>query len=151
MINLLFVAVLLVTACSDDQRQSAAADPVSDTSTVSVATSNTCDTAIDFNATTLEIITPGDVWLNYTGTTDKLQIDTCSSEQGGTFEVYHNCEWYEAGRGTINGRDQQKVNDCYPGYYGDVLGIRGVSVKIRVVATGDTNLPYYLNFNEVGY
>lgn len=144
------LAASLLAACGTDTTTATHDDAVNYDTPV-VLSSNTCDTAVTVDATTQQSIalnSTGEVWINYTGATDDVQFDTCDSGKGATFEVYHTCEWFENERlDTINGRGDEKVKDCYPGYYGSVFGIREYSVKIRFVGAGD----YSVNINEVGY
>ena len=148
----LLITILLLNACTADNGSNTdSGEPQQQVESLTVSSSNTCDSAYNFNGNVLVVETAGEIWLSYTGQTDLLQVDTCDSGQAGTFEVYHNCEWYDSGRGTINGRNDQKVKDCYTGFYGDVKGIRQVDVKIRIIPASDLSLPYNVNFNEVGY
>jgi len=146
------VAFALLTGCANDSgSKNNDIEPDAGSYTLTVTQANTCETSIDFTGSTLVAETTGEIWLNYTGVTDHLQFDTCDSGQYVIFEVYHSCFWYENSMGSINGRDQQVVKDCYPGNYGDVLGIRDVDTVIRIKPTGDILNGYTVNFNEVGY
>jgi len=144
----LVLITVALSACSGDGGGKPVKTPYSEPVTISAA--NTCETAIDLNSEVITVNGGGETWLNYTGRTDRLQIDTCDSGQNGTVEVYFNCEWYESERGTINGRNEQSINDCYPGFYGDVLGIREVTVKIRILTAAPILQQFNVNFNETG-
>ncbi len=149
--NKLILILILLSACSGGSGSSDGPAPV-ENEKVLQAYGNTCETAVNVTDQVISATTSGDLWLSYTVKSDTLQIDTCDSGQNGTFEVYFNCEWYNSERGTINGRNDQKVNDCFPGFYGDVKGVRDIEIKIRILPDAeDLVLPYHVNFNEIGF
>ncbi len=146
---ILLSAILLASCDGGGSSDKKPAEP--EVVVLPVTQSNTCETAVDFDGSIVVAETPGEIWLNYTGKTDQLQLSTCSSGQNAVFEVYHNCDWYNFDYGTINGRGEQSLQNCYPGTYGDVLGIREVDVKVRIVPAANVAVPYSINFDEIGY
>jgi len=145
------VTTLAVVACESGSTSNGTNDSYSPVG-YSIDNGNTCETAysLPHGETQVRINTAADVWVDYKALTDRVQFDTCDTEQNGYFEVYHSCDTVDV-LGTINGRGEQAVFNCYDGYYGEVLGIREKNVKIRFVSEPVYTYSYVVNIHEVGF